>query len=232
MTTHTTRALFVCGSPNQTTHLHRIAAELAEVEACFSPYYGDLAVDLMRRSGLIEGTIGGNKLRGRCLEYLEAHSLPVDLEGRRGGYDLVVTCSDEIVPKNRRRAPIVAVQEGILDPDSWGWELVGVVNLPWLNRVDVAWLARAVAPFSHVFCLDNHFVTGGQGALLPATLTASDAPPPARLHLIGVEGVPACGVNAEVLRHHRLDAASLASRVRQKFPPVAESADLRLASRA
>ena len=116
--------LFVCGSPNQTTQLHAVAAELPEVEAWFSPYYGDYGVELLRRAGLIEGTIGGNKLRGRCLEYLEAQSLAVDVGGQRGGYDLVVTCSDVVVPKNIRSAPIVAVQEGILDPDSLGWELV------------------------------------------------------------------------------------------------------------
>jgi hypothetical protein len=137
---HRPRALFVCGSLNQTTQLHRVAAELLEVEAWFSPYYGDYGIDLLRRAGLIEGTIGGNKLRGRCLRYLLEQGLPTDDGGRRAGYDLVVTCSDVVVPKNIRTAPLVAVQEGILDPDGFGWELVR--HFP---RAMPRWLAGTAA---------------------------------------------------------------------------------------
>jgi hypothetical protein len=121
---HSARVLFVCGSLNQTTQLHRVAERLPEVEAKFTPYYGDAGIDLLRRLGLIEGTIGGNELTGRCLQYLRKNGLAVDLGGRRGGYDLAVTCSDVVVPRNLRRIPLVAVQEGILDPDGPMFELV------------------------------------------------------------------------------------------------------------
>jgi hypothetical protein len=137
---HRPRALFVCGSLNQTTQLHRVATGLPEVEAWFSPYYGDYGIDLLRRAGLIEGTIGGNKLRERCLRYLLEHRLSIDDGGRRAGYDLVVTCSDVVVPKNIRTAPLVAVQEGILDPDGFGWELVR--HFP---RAMPRWLAGTAA---------------------------------------------------------------------------------------
>jgi hypothetical protein len=118
------RALFICGSLNQTTQLHAVARELREMEAWFSPYYVDPAMDVARRIGLLEGTIAGRKLAGRCRDYLRAHGLRVDERGRRGGYDLVVTCSDVVIPSNVRQTPLVAVQEGILDPDGLGWELV------------------------------------------------------------------------------------------------------------
>ncbi|MDX2053137.1 MAG: transketolase C-terminal domain-containing protein [Polyangiaceae bacterium] len=90
---------------------------------------------------------------------------------------------------------------------------VGVVSLPWLNRIDEAWLARVVGSRRHVFTLDNHYVLGGQGQLIGATVAALglDA---VRVHNIGIESVPACGRNQEVLQHHGLDAANLVQRVR------------------
>ena len=60
-----------------------------------------------------------------------------------------------------------------------------------------------------VFTLDNHFIRGGQGDTIGAALAAiSDGPRP-RLVQIGVNGIPACGTNYEVLAHHGLDAAGL-----------------------
>jgi hypothetical protein len=113
------RALFICGSLNQTRQLHAVARELPESSGFFSPYYGDRTVDLMRRAGLIEQTIGGNRRRELCLDYLRREGLAVDVGGRAGPYDLVVTCTDLVVPHNAREQPLVVVQEGIFDPDGW-----------------------------------------------------------------------------------------------------------------
>jgi hypothetical protein len=118
------RVFFICGSLNQTTQMHQIAVELPDCSHSFSPYYGDAFLTQLRALGLVEPTIGGNKLRQRCLDYLNAQQLDVDMDGRRGGYDLVVTCSDVIVPKNVRRLPMLTVQEGIMDPDSYLAQLV------------------------------------------------------------------------------------------------------------
>jgi hypothetical protein len=114
----TPKIFFICGSLNQTTQMHQIAQQLPDCAASFSPYYGDALLTHLRALGLVEPTIGGNKLRQRCLDYLQSQNLDVDVDGVRGGYDLVVTCSDVIVPKNVRRLPLVLVQEGILDPDN------------------------------------------------------------------------------------------------------------------
>lgn len=118
------KVFLICGSLNQTTQMHQIAAQLPDCDTSFSPYYGDAFLTRLRALGLVEPTIGGNKLRQRCLDYLNAQQLDVDMDGQRGGYDLVVTCSDVIVPKNVRRLPMVVVQEGILDPDNYLAQLV------------------------------------------------------------------------------------------------------------
>jgi len=89
---------------------------------------------------------------------------------------------------------------------------VGVVNLPWLNVVDAAWLARTIAGIPHLFALDNHIVVGGQGDRIASAIASAgfrDAP---RVHRFAVEGIPACGSNADVLKHHALDERSLFER--------------------
>jgi len=117
------RVLFVCGSLNQTTQMHQVARELPEVMAVFTPYYADGLLEACRRLRLVEFSVLGDKLRRRCLDYLERERLAIDVGGRAGGYDLAVTCSDLVVPRNLRARPVVLVQEGILDPDSLGLRL-------------------------------------------------------------------------------------------------------------
>jgi chorismate mutase len=117
------RVFFICGSLNQTTQLHAVSraldTRLGGIDARFAPYYGDVIIDGMRRLGLIEMSIAGQKRRRWCLDYLSSHGLPIDIAGKRGRYDLVVTCTDLVIPENVRQYPIVVVQEGILDPEGW-----------------------------------------------------------------------------------------------------------------
>jgi hypothetical protein len=94
----------------------------------------------MRELGLLENTIGGNKLRQRCLDYLRGAGLEVDVDGVRGGYDLVVNCTDVTLPENLMGLPLLVVQEGITDPDNLFFSLVR--RLP--NAVP-RWLAGTAA---------------------------------------------------------------------------------------
>jgi hypothetical protein len=116
------RVLFVCGSINQTKQMHQIAAELGSIEAWYSPYYCDVPLDFLRRAGILNFTILGAPWRRDCMEYLERHELRVDLNGVQGPYDLVLTCSDVIVPRNVRSQRLLLVQEGMTDPlRFWYW---------------------------------------------------------------------------------------------------------------
>src|SRR5262245_29520696 len=105
--------LLICGSLNQTTQMHQIAEELSDCDLFFTPYFGDFTLGLARRLKLVESTVMGRKLSSRCLSYLTDHNLAVDLEGRDRLYDLVLTCSDLVVPRSIRNRKIVLVQEGM-----------------------------------------------------------------------------------------------------------------------
>jgi hypothetical protein len=117
------KVLFICGSLNQTTQMHKVAQELDACDARFTPYYADGVLEVARRLGLVEFTILGGKLRQRCLAYLEKHRLPLDVGGRASDYELVVACSDLVFPGNIRRHRVVVVQEGLLDQPKFAFRL-------------------------------------------------------------------------------------------------------------
>jgi transketolase len=84
-----------------------------------------------------------------------------------------------------------------------------IVALPWLNRIDAAWLEQVVGERRSVITLDNHYVQGGQGELIAATLAGLGLQPGVRVTSIGVTELPECGTNDEVLAYHGLDVPGL-----------------------
>ncbi|TPG65416.1 UDP-N-acetyl glucosamine 2-epimerase [Hymenobacter nivis] len=118
------KVLFLIGSPNQTTQMHQIA-ELLRDE--FDPYFSQLYYDGWQRpfyefliwSNVLKGTIVTGNIKAKADRYLAAHGLPNDFEARvfRHDYDLIVCCSDMIVPWNLlAKTKSVFVQEGMTDP--------------------------------------------------------------------------------------------------------------------
>lgn len=128
------RALLICGSQHQTRQMLQIAAALPEIEARFTPYYVEGALEVARRAGLLDRTIAGGHWRDACLSTLREAGVAVDDRGRGGPYDLVVTAQDAYVPKGVRGGPLVLVQEGMTDPEDFLYHLVRVFrSLPlWL----------------------------------------------------------------------------------------------------
>jgi transketolase len=90
-----------------------------------------------------------------------------------------------------------------------------LVNLPWLNRIDSAWLAEIIGRRRAVVTLDNHYVRGGQGEMIAAAIAGLGIDPRPVVTQVGVETLPACGANDEVLAHHGLDVASLVRAFRE-----------------
>ena len=91
---------------------------------------------------------------------------------------------------------------------------VRVVNLPWLNRVDTAWLRDIIGERRAVVTLDNHYVFGGQGEMLAAAIAELGLEATPRLARLGVDSLPECGTNDEVLAYHGLDIESIANSCR------------------
>jgi transketolase len=94
-----------------------------------------------------------------------------------------------------------------------GW---GLIALPWLRGIDGAWLADAAQ--GTILCLDNHVLAGGQGETVLRALSEAAPEAAARTRLLGVDRVPECGQNDEVLRAHGFDADSLAEHARVSVP--------------
>ena len=143
------KIFFICGSMNQTTQMHEISRHLDQYEHWFSPYYCDGLHEIFRKLGLMEFTIIGDKLSGRCRKYLHDHNLSIDYQGKNQPYDLVVTCSDVYMQKNIRDNKIVLVQEGITDAESILFRLVKRFRfLPrWLAGTSATGLSDAYDAF-------------------------------------------------------------------------------------
>lgn len=142
------RLLFLGGSLNQTTMMHAIARELGEHVCRFAPFYADGVLRLAAQHGWLDTTILAGQARQRTLAYLREHDLPVDERGRGAPYDLVITGTDLIIPRNLRGSTIVLVQEGMMDPEDWRYQLVRRLGLPrWLANTSTTGLSHAYARF-------------------------------------------------------------------------------------
>ena len=98
-----------------------------------------------------------------------------------------------------------------------------IVNLPWLNRVDAAWLRSTIGDCRTIITLDNHYVHGGQGEMVAAAIAGLGLDPAARVTRIGVTELPECGTNDEVLAYHGLDIPGLVKQFRAALARTAGS---------
>jgi len=136
----------------------------------------------------------------------------------RDGADLVAIGYGPVLLSSAYQAAELLAQRGIK---------IKLVNFPWLNRADRSWLADCVADFPLIVTLDNHLLQGGQGQFILSELAQSGAVAGKSCISIGLEDLPKCGGNDEVLRAHGLDANSLASRFQRALnaaSPVAGAA--------
>jgi transketolase len=127
------------------------------------------------------------------------------------GYELVVGRGTVLAPGTD--AVVLAYGPVMLHEALTAAEILGarevslaVVDMPWLNRFDGTWLEETVAPFEHLFVVEDHAPVGALGDALRRELERPVA-------VFGVEGWPACGTPVEALRFHGLDGGSLADRI-------------------
>ncbi len=142
------KILFICGSLNQTTQMHKIAEHLEEYECRFSPFYGDGLIGKFSKAGYLDFTVLGGNMRRLTVEYLREHRCLIDEGGIRDDYHLVLTCSDLIVQKNIRNKKVILVQEGMTDPENLAYHAVKHLKLPrYLASTSTAGLSHAYERF-------------------------------------------------------------------------------------
>lgn len=124
------KALFICGSINQTTMMHKISKHLTDFDCYFTPFYDDGILGYFAEKGLLEFTILGNKLRKKAENYLISNRLNIDPEKRNDDYDLIFTCSDLIIPNNIKSDKVILIQEGMTDPENLMYYIVKYLGLP------------------------------------------------------------------------------------------------------
>jgi hypothetical protein len=124
------KILFICGSLNQTTITYQISRHLKEYDLFFTPYYTDGLLHFFVRAGLLNFTILGGQAKRSTETYLTDNFCRIDYQGKSNNYDLVVTCSDLIIPNNIKSKQIILVQEGMVDPENIKYHMVKKLKLP------------------------------------------------------------------------------------------------------
>ncbi|MGN6397704.1 MAG: hypothetical protein ACTHMI_19180 [Mucilaginibacter sp.] len=112
------KILFITGSINQTSQMHRISQHLdSEYDCWFSQVFTDSPVlkALIKHTSLAEGTVLTGQFRAKSENYLKTHDLQVDYGAEKNTYDLVVYCSDMLMAKKFRNTKTIWVQEGMID---------------------------------------------------------------------------------------------------------------------
>jgi hypothetical protein len=124
------KILYICGSLNQTTQMHKISRELQEYDTYFTPFFATGILALMTRMKILEFTIMGGEFKRITLEYIKANNLKLDYRGKNDDYDLVITSQDLIIPSNIKKFKTILVQEGMTDPIDWRYHVTRFLHLP------------------------------------------------------------------------------------------------------
>ncbi|MEW6196560.1 MAG: hypothetical protein AB1521_15535 [Bacteroidota bacterium] len=147
------KILFIGGSVNQTSMMHKISRNMPDYDCWFSPYYGDGYIDFLAQHKMLDFTILGGEFKRLSLEYLNDNNLQIDYKGLINDYDLIFTGSDLIIPKNIRKRKIILVQEGMTDPENFLTFLVKYFNFPrWLASTSTTGMSNQY----NLFCVASH----------------------------------------------------------------------------
>ena len=142
--------LFIGGSRNQTSMLHKIAQHLDDHDCYFTPYYGDGVIDWAAQKGWLNFTVLGGRHKAYTEQYLEQNNLKVDFRGCERAYDLIVTSSDLLTQNNLKGKRVVLVQEGIMEALNLRYYLHRHLGFPrWLANTATTGLSDAY----DVFCV-------------------------------------------------------------------------------
>lgn len=89
-----------------------------------------------------------------------------------------------------------------------------VVNMPWLNITDPAWLKSVIGEIRSVFILEDHAPFGGLSDTLIREVVSANLTCHRRFEIVGISGSPAWGRPWEVLEHHKLSGFFIAQKIK------------------
>jgi transketolase C-terminal domain/subunit len=89
---------------------------------------------------------------------------------------------------------------------------IKVINMPWLNKFDHNWLLSRLQLCTHLVLMDNHIKSGGQGEKILGLLAHHGLRIRNVMH-IGIDGVPICGTNDEVLDFYEMSEGKLENKL-------------------
>jgi hypothetical protein len=128
------KILFIIGTPNQTTQMHQIAKFLDDSFECyFSQIFSShTAFETVVKTGILNHTIFAGEIKQKADTYLAENNLKNDYQAKvyKNKYDLVVVCTDMILPKSLSGIKTVWVQEGMIDGYNFAAKIVKALKLP------------------------------------------------------------------------------------------------------
>jgi len=89
-----------------------------------------------------------------------------------------------------------------------GIPLIAICTV-WHNAIDVEWYRTTLADCKAIITFENHFSERGFGSWFISALAASDICRNAIVKIIGVDKLPVCGSENEVLEHHGLTCTNI-----------------------
>ena len=126
------KILFITGSFNQTTQMQKIAAEMLDYDCWFSQIFIDFPPFqwLVDNTKLVSKTVLSGQFKANSEKYCLENGLRMDYKAQLNHYDLVVYCSDLIIPDRILQTKTLWVQEGMIDEYNTISKVVKKLHLP------------------------------------------------------------------------------------------------------
>jgi hypothetical protein len=126
------KILFITGSINQTTQMEQISKELPEYDCWFSQIFVDSPIYqwLIDNTELLARTVVSGQFKENSEKYCRENGLRMDYKGKKQQYDLVVYCSDLVIPDRILQTKTLWVQEGMIDEYTSTSKLIKKLRLP------------------------------------------------------------------------------------------------------
>ena len=158
-------------------------------------------------SALLEWAVSKNNkscyMRLTSLPVTTNFELPVEYTPQLGKGIQILSGQDHLIFAYGPQMLTNAVDAALELKKSRGLD-IGVVNLPWLNNIEKSWLNGISKSTSNIFCIDNHYTIGGQCDRI-ASIISSNSSINVNVISIGLNEIPACGTNDEIMNFHKLD---------------------------